>query len=205
MNDPVPILAAYAWRSNVELIADALRLHSPCPDPQILDVTFGRGNWWPRPIPASVTGHDLALDGVDFRNLPYPDQSWDVITYDPPYVSIGGRRSSTLQDGDYHARYGLTDAPRTPAALQQVIDDGLREVARVVRRNGIVLCKCQDYVSGGRLWLGTYLTLRTGLDAGLTLLDRMEHLSIAPRPQPPGRAQRHARRNLSTLLVFSRP
>lgn len=201
-SDPPVILAAHAWTSNAELIADALRLHAPEGDYRILDVTFGRGNWWHHPTPTNVVGHDLRLDGVDFRSLPYDDCSWDVIAYDPPYVSVGGRKTTTLQGGDYHDRYGLTDAPRSPAELQDVIDAGLREVARVVRRRGLVLCKCQDYVSSGRLWLGTYLTTRAALEAGLTVVDRMEHLSRSARPQPPGRRQVHARRNLSTLLVL---
>ena len=37
-----------------------------------------------------VTVHDVALDGVDFRSLPYADNTFDGAAYDPPYVSVGG-------------------------------------------------------------------------------------------------------------------
>lgn len=198
------ILAATAWRTNADLIADALRLHSPSADSRILDVTFGRGNWWADPEAQRVTGHDIRIDGVDFRSLPYDDGSWDVVAYDPPYVSVGGRSTTTLQGGDYHDRYGLADAPRSPADLQRVIDDGLVEVTRVTRPGGIILCKCQDYVSSGRLWIGTYHTISAGIAAGLSVRDRMEHVARSSRPQPGGRRQVHARRNLSTLIVFQK-
>jgi len=138
-------------------------------------------------------------DGVDFRDLPEVDGAYDVAVFDPPYVCVGGRTTTGLPD--MHDRYGLTDAPRTPAGVQALIDDGLAEVARVVRHRGLVLVKCQDYITSGRLWPGTHHTTTRGLELGLRLVDRLEYLT-SPRPQPSGRRQVHARRNLSTLLVW---
>lgn len=85
--------------------------------------------------------------------------------------------------------------PRVEASLV------LAEVARVVRHRGLVLVKCQDYITSGRLWPGTHHTTTRGLELGLRLVDRLEYLT-SPRPQPSGRRQVHARRNLSTLLVW---
>ena len=75
---------------------------------------------------------------------------------------------------------------------------------RVVKPTGIVLVKCQDYISSGKFWAGTHHTLTCALDVGFELIDRLEHYG-APRPQPPGRRQVHARRNLATLFVLRRP
>lgn len=195
------VLAATEWRSNAELIEDVHLLGYIGADDRVLDPTYGRGVWWRRWRPRDLVVHDLAMDGVDFRALPYSDASFDVVAFDPPYVSVGGRRTSGMVD--MLGRYGLTDAPRSPSALQDMINSGLAEAARVVRPGGVVLVKCQDYVSSGRLWIGTHWTLSQGIALGLELVDRLEHVGRA-RPQPSGRRQVHARRNLSTLLVFRR-
>ena len=197
-----PVLAADTWTTNAHLIEDVARLGYLQPTDRVLDPTYGRGVWWQRWMPGELVAHDLGMDGVDFRYLPHDAGTFDAAAYDPPYVCVGGRR--TTGTADLHDRYGLTDAPTTPAGLQELINAGLAEVARVVKPGGIVLCKCQDYVSSGQLWPGTYYTTQAALGMGLRLVDRLEHVA-GIRPQPPGRRQVHARRNLSTLLVFRTP
>lgn len=203
--DQGPVLAACDWATNGHLIEDCVRLGYLRPEWKTVDPTFGRGVWWSRWRPDTLTSTDGNAaksptgEAVDFRSLPYPSGSFDAGAYDPPYVCVGGRKTTGLPD--MHDRFGLTDAPTTPADLQVLIDDGLTEMARVVRPKGFVLVKCQDYISSGKLWIGTHHTLSHGIDLGMTLVDRLEHYGPI-RPQPPGRRQVHARRNLSTLFVF---
>jgi tRNA G10 N-methylase Trm11 len=197
------ILAATAWPTNAHLIETCAQLGYLRAEWSTLDPTYGRGRWWTRWRPDRLVTHDLALDGVDFRSLPYDAGTFDAAVFDPPYVSVGGRATTGLPD--LHNRYGLTDAPTTPAALQHLIDAGLAEVTRVVRPRGVLLVKSQDYISSGRLWPGTHHTLTAAFDLGLELVDRLEHIAPRPRPQPPHRRQVHARRNLSTLLVLRKP
>lgn len=191
-----PVLACTPWRTNAELIADCARLGYLKDTDRILDPTYGRGIWWQEWTPQELqkpVEHD-------FRDMDwFADASFDAVAYDPPYVSVGGRKTTTLPD--MHDRYGLTDAPTTPKQLQKLINDGLTEMHRVVKPRGYVLTKCQDYVSSGKLWLGTHWTLTHALELGFECVDRLEHYGT-PRPQPPGRRQVHARRNLSTLFVF---
>ncbi len=187
------VLAAYAWPSNAELIADVASLYL---DPEVptLDPTYGRGIWWKTWRPVTMVAHDIAtLDGVDFRSLPHGDGEFRQIAFDPPYVCVGGRETTGM--ADLHDRFGLTNAPKTPDGVQQLIYDGLDEMYRVLARKGILLVKCQDYVTSGKLWPGTHLTLNYALTIGLSLVDRFEHIA-GVRPQPSGRRQVHARRNL---------
>lgn len=198
------LLAAQTFRDNAEMIEQCAQLGYLKPEWFTLDPTYGKGNWWTRFRPTVLSMHDkYVLDGVDFTNLPEDDDTYDAAAFDPPYVAKGGRATSGMKDFD--AAYGLRLAERTPWALQTAINYGLDELARVVVPRGSVLVKCQNYVSNGRLFLGREHTLQHALDKGFTVTDIVEYVVKAPRPQPPGRQQKHFRRNLSTLLVFKAP
>lgn len=194
-----PVLAATRWPSNAELIADCARLGYLKDTDHVLDPTFEKGVWWKAWRPERLTTHCNHEDGSDFRHLPYGDETFDAVAYDPPYVCVGGRTTTGIPE--FHERFGLTEAPRTPWGLQALINEGLTEMHRVVKPAGIVLVKCQDYITSGKLWLGTHHTLTHALHLGFEVVDRMEMVT-SPRPQPPGRRQVHARRNLSTLFVL---
>jgi hypothetical protein len=96
------ILAASFWRDNSALIEDAARLSYLKKEWIILDCTFGRGLWWKRWIPDNLITHDIAIDGIDWRKLPEDDNTFDAIAWDPPYVSVGGRKTTTISE--FHAR-----------------------------------------------------------------------------------------------------
>jgi tRNA G10 N-methylase Trm11 len=199
-----PILAADYWPTNAELIEAVATLYIK-PEDQVLDMTYGRGTWWKKYRPEKLLTNDLDESTManfhdDFRDLGWKNDSFDVVAFDPPYVSVGGRKTSTL--GDYHARYGLVDAPTTPEGVQRLIGAGLAEAHRVLKPKGVALVKCQDYITSGRYWAGTHYTLEDAESLGFVIEDRFEHLAKSPRPQPPGRRQVHARRNLSTLIVL---
>lgn len=201
----VPVVGT--WPSNAELIAHALvPLRYLRPGWRTLDPTFGRGTWWKLWRPDELTTHDLALDGVDFRRLPEPNGYYDVVAFDPPYVSIGGRDSST--EPEFLDRYGLYEAPGTPRQLQQLIDEGLAEMLRVVRPRGLVIVKCANYVSSGHLWPGVHRTFERAERLGFRLVDELVH-ATEPGMQPGRRRkdgdpvrQQHARFNSSTALVL---
>lgn len=187
-------------QQNGALIAEAARLWIR-PDDTVLDVTYGQGKFWTEYRPESLLTHDLyTVDGVDFRDLPEPDSSVDVVVYDPPYVSPGGRATSTIQE--MFERYGMKDAPKNPEELNKLIVAGLKEVCRVVRR--CLFVKTMDYVWGGKLRLGHHLVVSEVLAAGLDQVDEFIHYS-GTGPQPGGRRQVHSRRAHTFLCVFEKP
>jgi hypothetical protein len=186
------------------MIADVARLGYLQEDWNTLDATYGLGTWWKLWRPLALWTNDINPESdsdwnFDFRDTSFATGMFDAIAFDPPYVCVGGRSTSGLPG--YHARYGMTDAPTTPGGVQDQINDGLIEMSRLVKPGGIILTKCQDYVSSGKMWTGTYRTQHFANLLGLDTIDRLEHIGDA-RPQPSGRRQVHARRNLSTLLVF---
>jgi len=199
------VLAARHWQDNASLMIDVARLYLR-PDMVVLDPTWGKGlwwNWWSDNRPAKVVGTDIrgGPDGAaDFTCLPFPDETFDAVAFDPPYVVLGGRKTSTVTD--FKDRYGLDDAPRTVPALLDLIAAGVSEASRVVKPGGVVLVKCMDFISSGRLTLVTHDVVRRASAVALTPVDVFHHVKKRPGPQPRGRRQVHARRNVSTLFVF---
>lgn len=193
------ILGAATWPTNGHLIRDVARLHLD-QSARTLDTTYGEGNWWTIWKPDQLVMHDLYKgDGVDFRDLPHGDCEFRQVAFDPPYVCVGGRETSTMPE--YLERYGMHNAPPTPKALQQMMNDGIAEVRRVTEPGGVVLWKCADYVWSGNLWLGVHECELMARQLGFRIEDKFVHVGDV-RPQPPGRGQKHARQNSSVLLVL---
>ncbi len=191
------VMAAHRWPTNAAMIVDVQRLgYLPG---RVLDPTYGRGRWWTDWQPDELITHDLKLDGVDFRDLPHRTGEFDSAVFDPPYVALGGRRTSTV--GDFNDRYGLHSTPRRPEDLhEQLLAPGLTEVARTVAVGGYVSMKCKDYINGRRFRPHVRWICNHAEAIGLTQVDQLEHITgTGPQSQI---TQEHARRNHSTLLVW---
>lgn len=211
MTAQASVLAAHSWPTNAHLIADMARLGYLRQDDHIIDPTFGLGKWWTIWRPDRLTAHDIDPakgDGVDYRDLPEGDNTFDAGVFDPPYMAPGGRTSTSTHE--FNHRFGLHTTPATPIENQASINAGLDELARVLKPRARLLVKCMDYINGGALFPGTHLTLSHAINAGYRYVDRIEHVG-RPGPQPKtnidgsARRQVHARRNLSTLFVLEAP
>jgi hypothetical protein len=199
-----PVPASVQTGTNADLIA---RIAPVYLEGQVLDVTYGLGGWWKRWTPTDLVAHDLDPtkgDGVDFRDLPHPDASFDAVCFDPPYVPAGGQRRSVVKQGeaDFRDRFGL--APRSRADVVALFRGGMPECARVVRPSGYVLAKCTDYVSGGRFELGHVDMLNAAAEAGLRCCDLIVHHTGSGPGGHNITVIKQARRHHSYLLVFQR-
>ena len=123
-----PLLASVQGGTNADLIAAIAPLYLTG---SVLDVTYGEGKWWTRYQPAEFTAHDLyKLDGVDFRHLPEPDDSVDVVCFDPPYIPAGGG-STTRDTRGFRGRFGLLDVYRSQAELDALIAEVIHGVGNI--------------------------------------------------------------------------
>jgi hypothetical protein len=190
-----PILAATAWATNADLIVAARGLGYLRDDADLLDPTYGRGTFWKLWTPSHLVKHDLKLDGVDFRNLPYADGTFHQVVFDPPY-KLNGTPTENVDE-----RYGV-NVVGTRAGRMQLCLDGIEECARVTALGGWLLVKCQDQVNGGQVRWQTRTFSDHAESFGFRLVDML--LKLGGRPQPDGRRQVHARRNYSTMLVLKR-
>ena len=192
------VRAVGQWRNNADLIADVARLGYL--DGTVLDVTYGEGAFWRVYSPPGLITNDLHKANPnelhdDYRALSFEDNAVDAVVFDPPY-RMSGRRDRDAFD----ARYGLEEYRGNDDILGDLIAGSL-EGLRVSR--SYLLVKCQDQVNGGRVRWQTDIVTRSVEDAGGHKVDRFD-LVTSPRGQPSDRRQRTARRNHSTLLVFTK-
>lgn len=205
MHLPGTVQSVVRSQRNGPLIAAAAQLWINDTD-KVLDVTFGRGNFWTDYRPIYLTTNDIepvtgADHNADFRALPFIDGSFDVVVFDPPYIAQGGRDTSTIPD--FMDAYGLVDVPKTVMELDVLIWSGMLEACRVLAPGGRLFVKCMDYINGGRYVQGRHTVVRYAEDLELEQVDEFVHYSgTGPQPQRP--RQLHSRRAHSFLCVFQK-
>lgn len=121
----------------------------------VLDTTYGSGMFWRGSTDdVRVTGMDLnparARDVCgDFTRLPFRDESFDVVIFDPPYhTDVGHQKDSVM-----HGLFGSFD---TLDDLRRAVEMGTAEAWRVARLGVIV--KVQDYIHASRaVWMSLWV------------------------------------------------
>ena len=130
------------------IVSGMLRVLFPDAE-SVLDVTYGGGKFWDGSAPVAVTGLDLDPARAphvvgDFRALPFPDDSFDVVAFDPPYHTDMGCGKPSIMG----SRFGTFG---TIPELREAVEQGCREAWRVARLGVVV--KVQDYIHASRLVL----------------------------------------------------
>lgn len=208
------IQTAGFWRTNAELIEHAAELHWP-DEPQILDATWGKGNFWTgdmleahiwRLATNDANKETLANTSFDYRRLPGEwSDYFDVVLFDPPYIAKGTTEGHGL--GQMNQAYGL--APTNAKELLRENQRGLFECERVTKPGGLLMVKCSNQIESGH-YRPSARNLAAFADLiGLTQIDEFIFTTPKARAQPARTrkdgtpsVQHHARNNTSTLLVY---
>lgn len=197
--------AAFAWKTNGDLIAAVAELGYLRSNCVTLDCTYGEGVFWKkwRPSPGYLIGTDLVprkclppMGPSDFTRLPFRTNAFGAVVFDPPYKLNGTPNPETDE------RYGV-DVPMTWQERHALIRAGMDECYRCLSRRGYLLLKCQDQVSSGKVRWQTDEFTAHAASLGLKKVDRLDMLGTS-REQPGGRRQVHAHGRPSTLLVFQK-
>lgn len=215
---------------NPDLFARILQLHVP-KRATIADVTFGQGTFW-KDVRAgdynllasdidAKSGHGIfpshpieVKTGIDCRNLPYGNGTLDAVVLDPPYMEGLYRAvTSHLAGSGTHASFrhaysnGKPTEEKGPKWHDAVVDMYIksgREAYRVLKRDGILIVKCQDEVSANKQRL-THVEIITAYESlgfytkDLFVLMRMNRAGVSRLKK-----QEHARKNHSYFLVFQK-
>ena len=197
---------------NADVFAQILRLHVP-EGAIVADVTWGKGVFWQKVREGAydVQATDISM-GVDCRELPYLDGEIDCVVLDPPYMEgffrdadsqkAGGGSYSAFREHYANGDEKPESAAKWHDAVTELYREAGREAFRVLRRNGVLIVKCQDEVSANRQHL-THVEIINDYELlGFYTKD----LFVVVRPNKPSVArlkkQVHARKNHSYFLVF---
>ena len=205
-NQSKMVWAATNWQFNGDLIADVAKLGYIRDDDCCIDLTYGKGTWWKRYRPTLLATNDIddttkAEYHDDFRATKWFDDNFDVVAFDPPYISPGGRETSTI--ADFNSRFGLLSTPRTVLGLREMNQDGLDEARRICKPGGIILVKCMNYINSGRYQPEVFVMWEAATAFGLQMVDQFIMIRRSgPQSQ---KTQVHTRNNYSVLLIFQKP
>lgn len=195
--------------NNDEIFPSIVKLHVP-KGARVADVTYGGGVFW-RNVEKNhceLVASDVAT-GVDCRDLPYDDASFDALVLDPPYMHTpGGTAHQGHQNFEKYYRNNGGEAGSEKKYHEAVLDLYYRagqEASRVLKDEGVFIVKCQDEVCANRQRLTHVEIINEYATYGFVCKD----LFVLVRKGKPGVSrmlkQVHARKNHSYFLVFVKP
>ncbi len=189
---------------DAELLEHLLSFYPRKRPMDILDATVNGGRFW-KGSKRKVIGMDInaahkpAVVG-DNRKMPFKDECFDVVVYDPPHIPNQGQDRSK----DFTTRFGLVEKSlkNNGYNFSHTFPPFMAEAFRVLRQEGILLCKITDYVHGHRYqWAHVDLIL-AGKAAGFCPCDCIVKVRNGPIIDPKWKIAHHARRQHCFWLVF---
>jgi SAM-dependent methyltransferase len=189
---------------DAELIERMLDFYPRKRPKRILDATVNGGRFW-RGSKRKIIGLDIA--GVhrptivgDNSRMPFADASFDVIVYDPPHIPNQGRDNQK----DFHTRFGLGE--RSPKehgySFSYLFPDFVREAWRVLKTEGVLLCKITDYVHDHQYQWAHVDLIQAARARGFTACDCIIKTRKGPIIDPKWKIAHHSRRQHCYWLVF---
>ena len=145
------------------------------PGAVVPDVTANRrrmweGVSWSGPVTYADIDPAMAPDVVaDFRSLPHPAASVDVLIFDPPHLPAAG--GSAASDAQMREDYGLARSLKADN-VAGYFGPFLSEATRILRPGGVIFAKLKDYVHNHRYqWLLVEWVIAVRGTPGLTPCD----------------------------------
>jgi hypothetical protein len=189
---------------DAELIERMLAFYPHRPPKRILDATVNGGRFW-RDTKRKIVGLDIAsthrpsVVGSNTQ-MPFADRRFDVVVYDPPHVPNQGKDDQK----DFTVRFGLGE--RSPKEhgynFSYLYPAFLREAYRVLRMDGILLCKITDYVHNHQYQWAHVDLVQAAIAAGFRACDCIIKIRKGPIIDPKWKTAHHSRRQHCYWLIF---
>lgn len=167
------------------------------------DATFGNGAFYKAmPPPLLKFDIDPQVDGVvkaDSQDLPVDDCSLSSIMFDPPFLTYVKEAREHNDKCIMSRRFGGY------YTYQQLEDHYIHSIScfyRKLKRNGVLIVKCQDIVHNHRLHATHVKVILWAESEGFRLKDLFVLGAKHRMPGPNGGTQKHARVAHSYFLVF---
>jgi tRNA G10 N-methylase Trm11 len=140
---------------------------------------------------------------ADARHLPLEDESLSCMILDPPFLATKGKSLSAKNKSNrINRRFGVYPDEKS---LHQCYADMLREAYRLLKKDGILIFKCQDKVSSGKQYMSHVFVAKTAVEMGFYPKDLFVLLSknrLVAGWQI--RNQKHARKYHCYFWVFQK-
>jgi len=167
----------------------------------ILDATVNSGRFWngsTRP----VVGIDVNLKVgpqivADNHRMPFREETFDIVVYDPPHVPNQGKDKSK----DFNTRFGLV-LKSLVGNLTHLYLPFVREAHRVLEPGGILFCKIADYIHDHRYQWAHIELMKAATSVGFCACDCIVKVRKAPIIDPKWKRAYHARRHHCYWLIF---
>jgi SAM-dependent methyltransferase len=197
-------LASIWHGTDAELLERMLDFYPRKKPNLILDATVNAGRFW-RGSKRKVVGIDInpkvhPTIVADNRQMPFKDACFDVVVYDPPHVPNQGKD----RQKDFNTRFGLV--LKSPAKngynFSHLYPPFVAEAYRVLRPEGVLLCKIADYIHGHRFQWAHVELIKAAAAVGFTACDCIVKVRKGPIVDPRWQTAHHARRHHCYWLVF---
>jgi SAM-dependent methyltransferase len=186
-----------------EFLDELIAFYWPLPEPHILDATvndrriWGRGKSRYKYIGMDIDPEvkpDVVGDNTD---MPFEDESFDIIVYDPPHVP--NQRKSM-----FARPYGTGIKSGPGGSMSHTYPPFLAEARRVLRHEGFLLVKLIDYTHCGKFHFATaefWLAAKTfGFELKMNYVLPRNSVIIDPK----WKKAYHPRQNHCTWMVFKK-
>ena len=134
------------------IINSILKLHNNN-EPIELDPTYSKGVFYKGDIAKPKYKFDInpyseEVTKACCTQLPIDDEAISCIMFDPPFLATKGKSLSKDDNSNLiNKRFSVFP---TEKELFQFYDKSLSEFYRIMKKNGILIFKCQDKVSSGK-------------------------------------------------------
>jgi len=185
-----------------EIIRDILYLHANGKDIDC-DPTYSIGNFYKKGLKQPKYKFDLnpQVDGVlqaDARCLPLENESQEVIMFDPPFIcGIPGNAPI----GIIKNRFGYY---KNVLELWSFYSDAIKESYRILKKEGILIFKCQDTIDAGKQYFSHVQVMNYAVNVGYYPKDLFELYTKTRIIDRDITLQKHARKFHSYFWVFQK-
>ncbi len=193
------------WTGEDSDLLERLLQFYPRQDPErILDATVNGGRFW-RGTTRKIIGLDIDASYkpsivADNVQMPFRGDWFDVVVYDPPHIPNQGQD----REKDFTARFGL--GPRSPKEMgysfSHTFPPFVQEAYRVLKDEGILLCKITDYVHHHRYQWAHVDFILAAREAGFQPCDCIVKIRKGPIVDPRWKTAHHSRRQHCYWLIF---
>lgn len=173
-----------------------------CPQGFECDVTYSKGQFYktinPPPYKFDIAPQVPGVVQADCRVLPIKDASIHSLVFDPPFVAGGLGGSGVIK-----ARFGQSETLWVES-LWELYKAALKEFARVLVKDGILVVKSQDTVNNKLQYLSHVEIINQAIQQGFYPIDIFVLLAKIRLTDPRWKHQEHARKYHSYFIVFVR-